>query len=333
MTSQISKRPTIAVIGGAGFIGAHTCKALYDQGFNPVVIDNFSTGHKEFVQWGDFFECSLINKQQLKMILDKLKPLAIIHFAALIEVGESVTYPERYYENNVLGTFNLLSIMRELQCSNIIFSSTAAVYGNPQQDLISEDHSVQPINPYGHSKHMVETIIKDFHHAYGLNYIIFRYFNACGADKDITIGEDHSPESHLIPNIYLAASGKRSSLQIFGDDYNTKDGSCIRDYVHVSDLADAHVKGCFHLLDKGAVKTLNLGTSKGYSVKEVFRQAETIIGKAIPVSIAPRRQGDSAILVANAKQASQVLDWAPQHSSLENIIQTSWKWFQRRFDV
>ena len=328
-----SKKPVIAVVGGAGYIGSHTAKLLFEKGFSPVIIDNFSTGHHDFIQWGTFYTCCLSDQESLTSLLKKINPVAVFHFAASINVSESVIDPELYYHNNVNGTLNLLSSMRKADISNLIFSSTAAVYGHPESNLILESHPCRPINPYGQSKYMMEHIIKDFHEAYGLNYIIFRYFNAAGADHDHLIGEDHSPETHLIPNILMAASGVKPTLTVFGNNYDTPDGTCIRDYIHVSDLALAHVLGLNYLLDAKQSHCMNLGTSQGLSILELIKHAEIITRTSIAYTFYERRSGDPPILVADASFAQSLLDWEPQHSSIDTILNTSWKWFQSRFHV
>ncbi|MDC0036933.1 UDP-glucose 4-epimerase GalE [bacterium] len=324
-------RSKVLVLGGAGYIGSHVCKALHMEGFLPVVVDDLSTGHREFVQWGDFIECSLLDKQALIQVFEKVQPDVVMHFAARIEVGESVLDPLNYYQNNVAGTLNVLDAMKQIGCSRLVFSSTAAVYGNPERALIDELHSCKPINPYGRSKYMMEQVLADSFEAYGIQSVVFRYFNACGADPDGLIGEDHAPETHLIPNIYMAATGKRDFLTIFGNDYDTQDGTCIRDYIHVSDLADAHVRGCRYMLDHEGYYVFNLGTSEGISVNTLFKEAERVIGKSIPVVMGERRLGDASVLVADASLAMQTLGWKPKYSDLDTILDTSWRWYTRRF--
>ena len=327
----MSKKPTVAVVGGAGYIGAHICKELSMKGYTPVVIDNFITGHKDFVRWGTFFKCDICNKDELLKTFKEIKPIAVFHFAAFIEVAESMIAPEKYYVNNVLGTINVLSVMTTLNIKYFVFSSTAAVYGMPQQELIDETHPCLPLNPYGHSKLMMEQIIKDYACAYGINYLIFRYFNACGADLDTEIGEDHSPESHIIPNIFMAATKKRDYLTIFGNNYLTKDGTCVRDYIHVADLSNVHVLGLTYLLDKGKSSTLNLGTSKGITVFELFEFCKAFLDVDINYSFSAARQGDAPILVANANKVKDILNWTPHLSSLDIIIDSAWKWYCSRF--
>lgn len=326
-----SNKPVVAVVGGAGYIGSHTAKALHENGFTPVVIDNFSTGHHDFVQWGDYKQCCLSDQESLTILLNNLKPIAVCHFAASINVSESVLDPQSYYLNNVKGTLHLLAAMKHANITNLIFSSTAAVYGTPQENLINESHTCNPITPYGCSKYMMEQIIKDYHHAYGLNYMIFRYFNASGADPDGFIGEDHSPETHLIPNILMAARGLKSELTLFGNDYNTPDGTCIRDYIHVSDLARAHVLGLNYILDTKTPQIMNLGTSAGISILDLLTEAESICQSTIPYTIAHRREGDPSLLVADASFAQSTLSWTPKHSSVHTILNTAWAWLNKRF--
>ena len=321
----------VLVLGGAGYIGAHVCKALHAEGVSPVVLDDLSTGHREFVQWGELINCSILDKDALLQVFEEVQPAVVMHFAARIEVGESVLDPLTYYQNNVAGTLNVLDAMKQVGCSKLVFSSTAAVYGNPETDLIDEKQSCKPINPYGHSKYMVEQVLADSFTAYGINSVVFRYFNACGADPDGLIGEDHTPETHLIPNIYMAATGKRECLTIFGNDYDTQDGTCIRDYIHVADLAHAHVLGCRYMADHVGHFVFNLGTSAGVSVNTLFKEAEGVIGKAIPVVMGERRMGDTSVLVADASLAMQTLGWKPKYSDLDTILDTSWRWYTRRF--
>ena len=326
-----ANKPVVAVVGGAGYIGSHTVKTLFDNGFTPVVIDNFSTGHPDFIQWGNHYTCCLSDATSLASLLNDLNPIAVCHFAASINVSESIANPQQYYTNNVIGTLNLLTAMQAASIKYLIFSSTAAVYGNPTTELITEDHSCAPINPYGSSKYMMEQIIKDYHQAYGLNYIIFRYFNAAGADPDSLIGEDHSPETHLIPNLFMAAKGLTPSFNLYGNDYNTPDGTCIRDYIHVSDLATAHLNGLQYLLETNKSQCMNLGTSAGISILDLITEAKAITGISIPYTLAKRRQGDSAQLVSDATLAQKILNWTPGYSSISTILDTAWRWFNKRF--
>lgn len=316
----------VIVTGGAGYIGSHTCKALAQAGFCPITYDNLSNGHASFVKWGPFEQGDLRDKEKLEAVFKKYEPIAVLHFAAASLVGESVTDPAKYYTNNVVGTLSLLEAMRLYKNIPFIFSSTCATYGNPTYTPLDEEHPKAPITPYGHSKLMIEQIVKDFHKAYGLPYAFLRYFNACGADLDLEIGEEHNPETHLIPLILMAASKKRESINIFGTDYETPDGTAIRDYIHVMDLSIAHVKALQKLLDGKPFLEINLGTGKGSSVKEVIAAVEKISGKKVNVRLAGRREGDPPILVADAKKSFNELGWIPQYSDLNTIISSAWNW-------
>jgi UDP-glucose 4-epimerase len=319
----------ILVAGGAGYIGSHMCKHLLTAGYQPIVLDNLTCGHRDAVKWGPLIEGSLDDQALLEGIFSEYAISAVMHFAAFIEVGESVINPAKYYQNNVVATLTLLKAMIKANVSHFIFSSSAAVYGNPVEDLINEEHPLHPINPYGRSKLIVEQILDDFQTAYGLNYISLRYFNAAGADPDGELGEDHDPESHLIPLVLKAASGIRKDIKIFGDNYPTRDGTCIRDYIHVSDLAQAHLSALKWLFNGGASGVYNLGNGSGYSVHEVLETARKITGKAIPSEIVGRRQGDAAVLVSSSEKAKYELGWEPQYSELEVIIQHAWNWHQK----
>lgn len=318
----------ILVTGGAGYIGSHTCKALYWAGFTPVAYDNLSNGHRWAVKWGPLVVGDIADRNQLEKTIDEYRPLAVIHFAGFIEAGESVKNPRKYYTNNVLGTFNLLNTIRDEGIQNIIFSSSAAVYGIPEKLPIKEEHPLNPINPYGISKQMTEQVLADYHAAHEIRYIALRYFNAAGADPDQEIGEVHDPESHLIPIVLDAAAGSRAKVSIYGDDYNTPDGTCIRDYIHVCDLADAHVIALRGLLDKGKSGVYNLGNGKGFSVREVIAAAEVVTQRRIPAVIAPRRKGDPPVLVADNTRIATELGWKPRYKKLKDIIETAWHWIQ-----
>jgi UDP-glucose 4-epimerase len=319
----------ILIVGGAGYIGSHVNKELNKQGYKTVVFDSLVKGHKEAVKWGEFFEGDLANLDQIREVFKKYPIEAVIHFAAFIEVGESVKDPLKYYKNNVKNTLNLLEVMVESNIKKIIFSSTAATFGNPEYTPIDENHPQVPINPYGQAKLMVEKILADFDNAYGLKYVALRYFNACGADIETEIGENHSPESHLIPLILDAALGKREDIKVFGTDYPTPDGTCVRDYVHVNDLAQAHILALKHLLNEGASDKFNLGNGKGFSVKEVIDTAKKVTGIDFKVTEAERRPGDPPTLVADSTKAKEILKWEPQYADLETIISSAWKWHQK----
>jgi UDP-arabinose 4-epimerase len=318
----------VLVTGGAGYIGSHTCKALAKAGFTPVTYDSLVYGHDWAVKWGPLERGDILGSGRLAAVLKRYHPLAVIHFAAFAYVGESVTDPAKYYRNNVVGTLSLLEAMREEGVSNIVFSSTCATYGIPTAVPITENEPQKPINPYGTSKLMVEQILGDFRAAYGLNSVALRYFNAAGADPEGEIGEAHDPETHLIPLVLDAARGKRANITIFGEDYDTEDGSCIRDYIHVQDLARAHVLA-MERLRSGALKpAYNLGTGRGYSVKEVIAAARRATNLTIPVAHGPRRPGDPARLVADASAARTDLGWTPALADIEEIIATAWRWVQ-----
>ncbi|WP_338461650.1 UDP-glucose 4-epimerase GalE [Synechococcus elongatus IITB7] len=323
---------TILVTGGAGYIGSHTVRALQAQGYQPIVLDNLSNGHRTIA--ADVLQVPLIvGDTRDRALLDRLfaeHPIeAVIHFAASIEVGESVRDPGNFYANNVSGSLTLLQAMVAAGCQQLVFSSTCATYGLPQVIPIPEDHPQAPINPYGRSKWMVEQFLQDFQAAYGLRSVIFRYFNAAGADPQGDLGEAHDPETHLIPLVLQAAAGQRPSIQVYGTDYPTPDGTCIRDYIHVCDLADAHVRGLTYLADGGATTAFNLGNGNGFSVKEVIATAERVTQRLIPVQFGDRRPGDAIALVGSSEKARQILGWEPQFPSLETMIQHAWQWQQR----
>ena len=320
----------ILVTGGAGYIGSHTAKALANAGFEPVVLDNLSHGHHSAVRWGSLVEMDLSDREALRKLFKGYRIVAVIHFAAFIAVGESVQAPAEYFRNNVVNTLNLLDAMREGGVRRIVFSSTAAVYGNPLQTLISEDHPTLPLNPYGESKLMVERLLGWYANAYGLAWTALRYFNAAGADAEGEAGELHRPETHLIPLAIAAANGDLPDLSVFGTDYETADGTAVRDYIHVTDLAAAHVKALERLVQDGKNGAMNLGTGRGHSVKEVISAVERAVGRPVPIRYCARRDGDSPVLVANPSRARRELSWDPQHSSLDNIVQTAWAWYAAR---
>lgn len=322
---------TILVTGGAGYIGSHTCKALAKAGFQPIVLDNMVYGHEWAVKWGPLETADTRDIESVGRIIEEYRPVAVIHFAAFAYVGESVTDPQKYYDNNVTGTLALLNVMRRLKLDKFIFSSSCATYGVPDGLTILEDQQQTPINPYGRSKLMVEHILKDFDQAYGMRSISLRYFNAAGADPDGEIGEDHDPETHLIPLVLDAALGRRSNITIFGNDYDTPDRTCVRDYVHVSDLADAHVRALKHLLDGAATGAFNLGAGDGVSVRQVIDITRSVTGQTIEVVEGPRRPGDPPYLVAEPGRAVKAFGWQPRMSGMEDIIQSAWTWHRRQF--
>ena len=316
----------VLVTGGAGYIGSHACKALSRAGHEPVVYDTLESGFREFVRWGPLEEGSTLDRERLSAVIRRHKPDAVMHFAAYIAAGESVQQPAKYYRNNTAGTLSLLEAMREAGVGRIVFSSTAAVYGNPLSTPIAEDHRLAPINPYAHSKLFVEQILRDFETAHGLRSIALRYFNAAGADPDGELGECHEPETHLIPLALRAAAGGGDPLTVFGNDYDTPDGTPIRDYIHVADLAAAHVAALDHLLAGGASATANLGVGTGYTVREVLAAAARVLGREVPTVEGPRRPGDPTALVADPGLAMDLLSWRPKFTSLESIIETAARW-------
>ncbi|ANQ53457.1 UDP-galactose-4-epimerase [Thermosipho sp. 1063] len=321
----------ILVAGGAGYIGSHVCKMLNERGYNVIVLDNLSNGHREFAKYGKFIPGDISDKKLLDIIFEHYNIAAVMHFCAYIEVGESVINPYKYYENNVSNTLVLLNSMLKHNVNKFIFSSTAAVYGMPEKIPIKEDAPKNPINPYGKSKYMVEEILDDFDKAYNLKSIRFRYFNAAGADESGEIGEAHNPETHLIPLILDAALGKRESIKIFGTDYETKDGTCIRDFVHVNDLANAHIKGLEYLLKENKTDCFNLGSGNGYSVREVIEKVKEITNIDFKVEEVERRPGDPAYLIADNQKAKKILSWEPKYS-LDDIIKTAWTWHKERYN-
>lgn len=316
----------ILIVGGAGYIGSHMADLLHRQDYSVVVLDNLSTGYRNAVLDAEFVEGDLVDKSLLKKLFKQHKFTAVMHFAAFTQVGESIEHPAKYYYNNVCATLNLLDEMLAANVKNFIFSSSAAVYGNPEYTPIDIKHPKNPINPYGKTKWMVEQILADYDHAYGLKSVSLRYFNAAGVDPECKIGEHHDPETHLIPLVMQAASGRKDQIEIFGTDYATKDGACIRDYIHVMDLCDAHLLALENLLKNLKSKTYNLGNGNGFSVQEVIDTAKKITGKPIKVVNAARRVGDPAVLVADAELAKQELNWQPKYPDLATIIKHSWQW-------
>lgn len=321
----------ILVVGGAGYIGAHCCKQLHISGFTPIVLDNLSTGHRDFVSWGPFQEGDVRDKRTLLNVLDRFKPAAVMHFAAKSLVGESVEDPRLYYDNNVVGTLTLLECMNEKNINKLVFSSTCAIYADPNGKMITENSIKGPVSPYGFSKLVCEKIMDDFDSAYGLKSVRLRYFNAAGADQNLDIGEHHTPETHLIPVVLDAALGRRNCVEVFGNDYPTSDGSAVRDYIHVLDLVSAHIQALKYLFGGGSTVALNLGTGKGSSVIQTIHSVENVVGSKISKKVAPRRAGDSAVLVADPSQAKKILGWTAKHPQLSEIIADAWRWHQKRF--
>jgi UDP-glucose 4-epimerase len=315
----------ILVTGGAGYVGSHAARLLDRAGHEVWIFDNLSQGHRGACQPGRLIEGELMNRQLLVEVLSSRRIDAVMHFAAFSLVGESVTDPAKYYHNNVIATLNLLDAMRAADVKRIVFSSTTATYGVPDRVPITEDESQQPINPYGFCKLVIEHALADYAHAYGLAYAALRYFNAAGASPDGDMGEDHDPESHLIPIVLGVALGQRPQIMVFGDDYPTPDGTCIRDYIHVDDLGSAHVKA-LERLTPGQGLQLNLGTGRGYSVREVIDACRRVSGRPIPEKMGPRREGDPPELVADSSRAQKVLDWKPRYNDIESIVSTAWRW-------
>lgn len=322
-------RRTVLVTGGAGYIGSHVCKALAAAGYQPVTYDNLSEGHHWAVRWGPLERGHLAHTARLENVIRRHRPSAVIHLAGVIAAGESVTNPAKYYEINVAGTLSLLSVMRQQGLERLVFSSSAAVYGEPIATPITEDHPLNPINPYGAGKLACERMIRDFSRAYGLRAVSLRYFNAAGADPGGEIGEAHRVETHLIPLVLETALGERPAVSVFGADYPTRDGTCVRDYIHAADLADAHVLAMEHLRERPGAHVFNLGTGTGATVSEIIAAARRITGRPIEVESRPRRPGDPATLVADAAKAGRILGWHPRHASLESLIATAWQWHRR----
>ncbi len=319
----------ILVCGGAGYIGSHTVADLLDLQEEIVVADNLSRGHRAAVLGGTFYEGDLRDKDFLRSVFRDKAISAVVHFAADSQVGESMKEPLKYYENNLGGGIALLECMREFHVGRIVFSSTAATYGDPRSIPIAEDDPTIPTNPYGETKLSFEKCLKWAQEAYGIHHVILRYFNAAGAHTRVEIGEDHSPESHLIPIILQVALGQRAEAQIFGDDYPTPDGTCIRDYIHVEDLAQAHVLALKHLASGGASGVFNLGNGAGFSVRQVIETARGVTGHPIPVLVGPRRAGDPPQLVASSERARKILGWKPKYPDLEPIVRTAWEWHRK----
>lgn len=316
----------ILVVGGAGYIGSHMCKRLAREGYTPVVLDNLGRGHREAVKWGPFVKGDAGDAVVLEKVFTAYPIAAVMHFAAFAYVGESVTHPARYYRNNMAEALGLLEAMVRFKVSRFIFSSTCAIYGEPEAIPIPESHPQQPINPYGWTKRVVEQMLADFRHAYELESISLRYFNAAGADPDGEIGEDHDPETHLIPLVLQTALGQRKEIAVFGDDYPTPDGTCIRDYVHVNDLAAAHLAALERLFDGKPGGSYNLGNGNGYSVREVIDTARSVTGREIPERSVARRPGDPSRLIGSADLARHELGWRPDFPDLSSIIETAWRW-------
>ena len=326
-------RKTILVTGGAGYIGSHAVFALQQMGYSIVVLDNLVYGHRDLVDRVlkvPLVVGSTLDRALLDSLFDRYDIGAVMHFAAYTYVGESVTDPSKYYESNVVGTLTLLDAMVAAGVKSFVFSSTCATYGMPQALPITEDHPQQPINPYGRTKLMVEQILADYDQAYDLRSVRFRYFNAAGAHPNGLLGEDHNPESHLIPLVLQTALGLREAITLYGTDYPTDDGTCIRDYIHVCDLADAHILGLEYLLQGGDSAVFNLGNGQGFSVREVIEAAQRVVGKPIPVVESARRAGDASVLVGSSQKARDILGWTPQYGDIDTILAHAWQWHQQR---
>ncbi|MFT7592841.1 MAG: UDP-glucose 4-epimerase [Paracoccaceae bacterium] len=318
----------VLVTGGAGYIGSHACKALKAAGFTPVTYDNLVTGWEDAVKYGPFERGDLFDRERLDQVFAKYQPTAVMHFAALSQVGEAMAEPGRYWANNVTGSLNLIEAAVAAGCLDFVFSSTCATYGEHDNLVLDEDTSQHPLNAYGASKRAIEDILRDFEAAYGLRKVIFRYFNVAGADPEGEVGEFHRPETHLVPLMLDAIDGKRDALTVFGTDYDTPDGTCIRDYVHVCDLVDAHVLGLNWLKDGKGSRVFNLGTGSGFSVREVIDHSRAVTNRDVPYVIGPRRAGDCTKLVSGSVRAEQELGWKPDRSVLNTMIADAWKWHQ-----
>jgi len=316
----------VLITGGAGYIGSHTAKELWKHGHVPVTVDNLSRGHEWAVKWGPLEHVDLIDRVRLRRVFDTYSIGAVIHFAAFAYVGESMGTPSEYFRNNVVNTLNVLDAMREFGVSNIVFSSTCATYGDPQYLPLTELHPQSPVNPYGESKLMVERMLKWYERAYRIKYTALRYFNAAGADPDGEIGELHDPEPHLIPRAIAAALGRAPKVDVYGSDYDTCDGTAVRDYIHVADLASAHRLALKRMCEGAPGDTFNLGTGQGHSVMQVIRAVEQVGNRRVPYRLSPRRSGDPATLVADPRKAQALLGWNASLSSLETIVETAWNW-------
>ncbi|MGC8728571.1 MAG: UDP-glucose 4-epimerase GalE [Elusimicrobiales bacterium] len=322
----------ILIAGGAGYIGSHVNKMISRKGYDTVVLDNLVYGHKEFVKWGKFYKCDLCDVKEIEKIFKSNKIDAVMHFSAYTYVGESVADPSKYYKNNVSNTLNLLDVMVKYGVKKFIFSSTCATYGFPIEIPITESHPQNPINPYGKTKLMIEKILEDYDKAYGVKYINLRYFNASGADPELEIGEWHNPETHLIPLAVYNALGLTPKITVFGTDYDTEDGTCVRDYIHVNDLAKAHILALEYLNRKNKSDSFNLGNGKGFSVKKIIDTVEKVCGVKLNVEYGKRREGDPAVLVGSSKKAIKVLGWKPEFYKIEDIVETAYLWHKKNKD-
>ncbi len=318
----------VLVTGGAGYIGSHACKALKAAGYTPVTFDNLVTGWADAVKFGPFEQGDLLDRTRLDEVFAKYQPVAVMHFAALSLVGESMELPGKYWRNNVVGSLTLIEAAAAAGCKNFVFSSTCATYGDQDNVILDENCVQMPINSYGASKRAIEDILANFGESDGINHVIFRYFNVAGADPQAEVGEFHRPETHLIPLVLDAIDGKRAALTIFGTDYDTPDGTCVRDYVHVCDLVDAHVLGLKWLEDGKGSRVFNLGTGKGFSVREVVDGCRVVTNREVPLNEGPRRAGDATKLVSGSERAEKELGWSPQRSNMEAMVVDAWRWHQ-----
>lgn len=325
------KHKTVLVVGGAGYIGSHMVKMLAAHGYRPVVVDDLSGGRREAVAGHELLVGHAGDADFVGAAIARVEPVAVMHFASFIQVGESMADPAKYYRNNVVETLSLLDAMRAHDVGNFIFSSTAAIFGDPDYVPIDERHPCAPINPYGRSKLMVEQVLEDYDRGHGLRSVCLRYFNAAGADPDGELGECHEPETHLIPLILQVAGGRRPDIVVYGEDYDTPDGTCVRDYIHIQDLCTAHLAALEHLLSGGRSERFNLGNGQGFSVREVIEAARRVTGHAIPVRIGERRPGDPPRLVADATRARTQLGWKPGFAALDTIIRHAWQWERTHF--
>lgn len=317
----------ILIVGGAGYIGSHVNLLLNQRGYETVIFDNLCSGHKEAVVSGHFLYGDLNDREALERVMTEYDISIVMHFGAFAYVGESVIHPEKYYYNNVVNTLNLLSAMRKCNVKKIIFSSTCAVYGDAVTIPIPESAPKNPINPYGKTKLMIESILQDYCKAYGMEYVCLRYFNAAGADSSAVIGESHEPETHIIPKIFDAVCGRSDKFVVYGDDYETPDGTCVRDYLHVSDIAEAHLCAAQHLFETGESNVFNLSNKKGYSVLDIIHVVEKVVGKELNYSVSGRREGDPSILVGDSTLIRSKLGWNPKHEEIEEIIRNAWNWY------
>ncbi len=328
-SAPITVQGPVLIAGGAGYIGSHTVRLFQQHGIPVFVVDNLSTGHRDAVTC-DFVQADLGDRAALDRVFAERKPRAVVHFAAKAYVGESVGDPAKYYRENVVATFTLLEVMRAAGCGEIVFSSTCATYGNPVRVPIDEDHPQNPISPYGRTKLHIEHMLEDYAHAYGLRFAALRYFNAAGAAQDASLGERHDPETHIIPLVLDAAAGLRTDIAVFGEDSPTPDGTCVRDYIHVEDLADAHLRALARLQGGATAIKVNLGTGQGFSVRQVIEAARKVTGLPIPVRMAPRREGDPAQVMAGGTRARDVLGWVPARPGLEDIVGDAWRFHSLR---